>query len=74
MRIQYKEDKQKVLSIFRNRFIVTCLFLINKCDEIVEEKDRVKIKNKLLKNISSFEQEAEEKDINISFFSGKCFN
>ena len=74
MRNQYQEDKQKVLSIFRNKFIVTCLFLINKCDEIVEEKDRVKIKNKLLKNISSFEQEAEEKDINISFFSGKCFN
>ena len=71
---QYKEDKQKVLSVFRNRFIITCLFLINKCDEIKEEKDRIKIKNALLKNVLDFEKDAKVEEINISFFSGKCFN
>lgn len=71
MREQYLSDKNKVCPNLRQKFIQTCLFLINKSDTI-EEEDKKKIIDVLIKTIP--ESNINEGVLNISFFSGKSFN
>ena len=73
MKNQYYEDINKVDVLQRAFFMKTCIFLINKSDELSEEKERNKAKNNFIKIISNFEENPKEKDINISFFSAKNF-
>ena len=70
---QYISDKQKILPAFRENFIKTCLFLINKTDTLEKEEEKTKLKENLLRKISKLEEKKNEKDINISFFSGELF-
>lgn len=71
MREQYLREKNKVCPNLRQKFIQTCLFLINKSDTI-EEEDKKKIIDVLIKTIP--ENNINEDALNISFFSGKSFN
>ena len=66
-------NKQKIFPNLRKNFIKTCLFLINKIDELDKNEERKKLKDNIIKNISNIEKEAKDKDINISFFSGTFF-
>ena len=70
---QYAEDKQKIFIQYRPYFIKTCVFLINKVDDLDDDNEKNKIKDNIFKNISIIEEDLKKEDINISFFSGKCF-
>lgn len=79
IRNQYSGDKQKLHPSLRNKFINSCLFLLNKLDTLSNKKeqrkkDEEKIKKSIIEIISTVEQNITEENINISFFSGKCFN
>ena len=79
IRNQYSGDKQKLHPSLRNKFINSCLFLLNKSDTLSNKKeqrkkDEEKIKKSIIEIISTVEQNITEENINISFFSGKCFN
>jgi GTPase Era involved in 16S rRNA processing len=70
MKKQYLSDKEKVFPELKNGFIKTCLFLINKSENLNDNK-----KSDIRKNIFNI-MKTEEKDLkldemNISFFSGK---
>jgi GTPase Era involved in 16S rRNA processing len=69
---QYLTDKKKVFVSLRPKFIKTCIFLINKSDTIIEEIDRDKTVNNLIKNFPP-EENVTKDNINISFFSGQSF-
>lgn len=71
---QYLSDKDKVFPVLRDKFIHSCLFLINKSDNIENDKDRQNILNNLFKNMKLIEKDIKIDDMNISFFSGKNFN
>ena len=73
MTTQYIGDKQKVFPTLRTQFIKTCLFLINKSDSLEKEEDKKIISENIYKNISKVEDNIQINDMNISFFSGKCF-
>jgi len=72
---QYDEDKSNIFPLLQPKFIDTCLFLINKSDELTKKKDREQTKNNLINIITKIEPLAKQNKnrINISFFSGKCF-
>jgi len=72
---QYQEDKDKVFPTLKQEFIKTCIFLVNKSDYINSEKEKEKIKNIFIENIKKIEPNLQEneKNINLSFFSGKSF-
>ena len=72
---QYSSDKSKVFSNIRKNFIKTCLFLINKSDNIEEGNEKIKkdIKNSLFKIIQKEEKDLKAEEMNISFFSSKYF-
>ena len=76
MENQYKEDKGKLFGSIQNRFIDTCLFVINKSDKYRDEEERQKTKanliNIIITNIEKNVSKNPER-INVSFFSGKCF-
>lgn len=70
----YKEDKKNFSSSLRNEFLSSCLFLINKADEIQDEDEKIKIRSYLINILSDVENNINiEKNINICFFSGKFF-
>ena len=76
---QYSEDKQKLHPSLRDKFINSCLFLINKADTLSSKKeqrkrDEEKIIKSLLEILSNVEKNIDKDSINISFFSGKCFS
>ena len=75
MKQQYNEDKDHTFSTLQHKFIDTCLFLINKSDELSKKKDKEEAKNNLIEIISKIEPLAGQNKnrINISFFSGKYF-
>ena len=73
MTTQYQGDKSKVFPTLRSQFIKTCLFLINKSDSLEKEEDKKIISENIYKNISKVEKNIQINDMNISFFSGKCF-
>lgn len=73
MTTQYLGDKSKVFPTLRPKFIKTCLFLINKSDSLEKEEDKNIIRENIFKNICKVEQNIQINDMNISFFSGKCF-
>ena len=54
----------------RNYFNRTCLFLINKSDTILDEKDKKNALNAIINNILIVDDIKKE---NFSFFSGKSF-
>ena len=76
------EDKNSVDNIFYRRpkcykdsnYMDYCLFLINKCDFLDDEKDKNKIISQIFKQISVIENNIKLEDIHISFFSGMNFN
>ena len=69
---RFSEDKKKVFPNLRPKFIKTCLFLINKSDTLIEDSDREKTVQNLIKNFPSEEMVSKD-SINISFFSGQSF-
>ena len=71
---QYCNDKNKLISSIQSKFIKTCLFLINKADELSNEKEKEKISNKIIEKLKINEKNITKENINISFFSGKSFN
>ena len=83
---QYSSDKNKINFKLRPDYIKTCLFLINKCDEIKvdddddnDENEQIKeIKGNMTKNLYKYISENEEKlqkeNMNFSFFSAKFFS
>ena len=75
MKLQYEEDKSNIFPLLQPKFIDTCLFLINKSDELTKKKDREQTKNNLINIIVKMEPLAKQNQnrINISFFSGKYF-
>lgn len=73
IKLQYESDKQKLFPLLRPYFIQTCIFLINKIDEVKDYSEKIKIKENIFNNISSIEKSLKKDDINISFFSGKYF-
>ena len=74
MTTQYIGDKNKVFPTLRPQFIKTCLFLVNKCDSLEKKEDKKIIIDNIYKNISKVEENITVNDMNISFFSGKCFS
>ena len=75
IRNNYREDKKNFSSNIRNEFLSTCLFIINKADEIHDEGEKRKIKQYLIDIISKEEPKKDvAKEINICFFSGKSFS
>jgi len=71
---QYSLDKLKVFPNLREQFIKTCIFLVNKSDILDDNKEKYEIKSVLMKTIkSNMEPNANENEINISFFSAKKF-
>ena len=75
MKVQYDGDKQNIFVTLQPKFIDTCLFLVNKSDELPKQKDKDQAKNNLIDIVSKIEPLAKENKnrINISFFSGKYF-
>lgn len=75
MKVQYDGDKDNIFSLLRPKFIDTCLFLINKIDQLPREKDKQQAKNDLVDIISKIEPlvRNNKNRINISFFSGMYF-
>ena len=86
---QYSSDKDKINLKLRFNFIKTCLFLINKCDEIKVDDDdndddedydkqikeiKGNITNNLYKYISEVEENLKKEKMNFSFFSAKFFS
>jgi len=72
MKERFSEDKNKVFPNLRSKFIKTCLFLINKSDTLIEDSDREKTVQNLIKNFPPEEMVSKD-DINISFFSAQSF-
>ena len=73
IQVQYKDDKSKLFPTLQPKFINSCLFLVNKSDKVPEKETKEKIKNSLIKTISTIDENASSNNINISFYSGKCF-
>ena len=69
---QYLSDKEKIIPKLKNDFIKTCVFLINKSDEL-DNNSKEKIKNNIKNNIIYFDGNVKKDKINISFFSGINF-
>ena len=71
MEFQYKGDKENIFSFLRPKFIDTCLFLINKVDQLPDEEDKQKDKNDdMFINIEPIVKNDKKR---ISFFSGSKF-
>lgn len=72
---QYNDDKNNIFILLKPKFIDTCLFLINKSDELPLEKDREQARKDLIDKVCQMEPlvKDDKKRINISFFSGECF-
>ena len=73
MMSRYSDDKNKVFPSLRIHFIKTCIFLINKSDLLKKEEEKKKITQILINNIKFMERNVKDKELNISFFSGKSF-
>ena len=81
IKYQIKSDAKKLLPSLRNKIINSCIFLINKSDLITEQKEENQIKKtgeplfQAIKQVMKELQinEIEEKNINISYFSGENF-
>lgn len=74
IKTNYENDRRHISVNFRNEFLSTCLFIINKADEIRDENEKKKIQNYLIEIISQVEtQKNVANEINICFFSGKYF-
>jgi GTPase Era involved in 16S rRNA processing len=81
IKYQIKSDAKKLLPSLRNKIINSCIFLINKSDLITEQKEENQMKKigeplfKAIKQVMKELQinEIEEKNINISYFSGENF-
>ena len=70
----YENDRKYISVNIRNEFLSTCLFIINKADEIHDESEKKKIEKYLIEIISKVETQKDVgKEINICFFSGKYF-
>lgn len=73
---EYKKNKDKLDIKLANRALDTCIFLINKIDELSKEnnkKEKEKIKDKIFSILKEVEKQIPNNWNNISFFSGKCF-
>ena len=70
MKEQYLSDKEKVFPELKNEFIKTCLFLINKSENLNDEK-KSDIRKNIFNNMKTEEKDLKLDEMNISFFSGK---
>ena len=70
MKEQYLTDREKIFPDLKNEFIKTCLFLVNKSENLNDEK-KFDIRNIIFNNMKSVEKNLNSNEINISFFSGK---
>ena len=70
MKEQYLSDKEKVFPELKNEFIKTCLFLINKSENLNYEK-KSDIRKNIFNNMKTEEKDLKLDEINVSFFSGK---
>ena len=73
---EYVRNREKLDIRLKQKSLETCIFLINKCDELSKknrEKEKNKIKEKIIKIIGEVEENIPKNWDNISFFSGKCF-
>jgi len=66
MKLQYNEDKSYIFVTLRDKFIHTCLFLINKADELSTEVDENIAKNNLNNNIEKIEPLVEKKKATVN--------
>ena len=72
---QYSRDKTKLFPNLRKKFIQTCIFLINMSDYLKKNDEKKKISESIIDIMKKGEEEEnlEASNMNISFFSAKCF-
>ena len=73
---EYIRNREKLDIKLKQKSLETCIFLINKCDELSiknRENEKNKIKEKIFKIIGEVEKNIPPNWDNISFFSGKSF-
>ena len=70
---QYEKDKSFISPLIRNKFMHSCLFLINKADKVPKTEERNKIIKSLHKTISEVEKDVLSDKMNLCFFSGRYF-
>ena len=71
---QYEDDKKYISIKIRDKYLSTCLFVINKADQIQEESEKRKIEKDLKEIMKKTEKEENvEKNLKICFFSGLFF-
>lgn len=76
LKVEYVRNREKLDRGLKQRSLDTCIFLINKCDELSKknkENEKNKIREKIFKIIGEVEQNIPPNWDNISFFSGKSF-
>ena len=78
---QYESDKDKIFITLRPKFIKTCLFLMNKSDELEQENGKIKPSEKerinnqiydIIKDNNS-DEILKKNDLNICYFSSYFF-
>lgn len=73
---EYSKNKEKLDKKLANRSLDTCIFLINKVDELSKEnneQEKKQIREKIFSILKEVEKNIPNNWNNISFFSGKCF-
>ena len=73
---EYTKNKDKLDIKLVNRSLDTCIFLVNKVDELSNEnneQEKKQIREKIFSILKEVEKNIPDNWNNISFFSGKCF-
>ena len=76
LQAEYIRNKEKLDIKLQSKSIETCIFLINKIDELDKknrENEKNKIKEKIFKILGEVEENIPNNWNNIAFFSGKSF-
>ena len=76
LQAEYVRNKEKLDIKLQSKSLETCIFLINKIDELSKdnkENEKNKIRGKIFKILGEVEKNIPKNWDNISFFSGKSF-
>ena len=76
LQLEYTRNKEKLDAGLKQRSLDTCIFLINKSDELSKknrENEMNKIREKIFKILGEVEETIPPNWDNVSFFSGKSF-
>ena len=78
IKYQYNLDRDKIFITLRSKFIKTCLFLMNKSDELGNgdkgvEQEKEENNNSLYNIINDSEENLDINDLIICYFSGKYY-